>query len=406
MLGMHSFALRDSIGLNQHFETFALNNGHATLSDPRTAGAVAAVIDSGIKRVRTPIFKLDSADDWWTDRHHAILKQLTDAGVKLTVLFGWQELQTSGVPARAATAEQVMAIVESTYPGKIAAFEGPNEPDNFGVNPGAPSDWKKWTLEAQVLIRQARDKRPALRSIPIVGPSPIGAQAARAHLGPIDFMVDAVNSHMYTGNTVATQAFFTQHKGQQAPSTPVTPKPVWSTEAGYSIAGNPWPAITEYAQARLVIRHFLSAFKAGIPRTDYYDFIDDGTDMTEREQSFGLLRYNLSPRPAFVALKKLVSILDSAPANALPALSWSLAGAPSDTQSLVLDNTDGSYTVIIWREAALGTPAAVARLKFPGRTQKVSYDIMNAGSDCNRPIPAEGFDIVLSDDPVAVRVLP
>jgi hypothetical protein len=391
-----SFELADSIGINQHFETFALNN------DPRTTAAQMLLVDSGIKHLRTPIFKHDSLDDWWTDRHHEILGELTDAGMKLTVLFGWQEL-VSGQPARIANAEQVMTICDTTYAGKVAAFEGPNEPDNPAVNPGAPSDWRKWTLEQHVAIRQARDKRPALRGVPILGPSPIGGLAQRQHLGPIDFLVDAVNTHPYTGNQVATSAFMAQHVADAVPSCPVSVKPLYATEYGISLHGDPWPNVTEREQAILIVRQILTHAKAGVVRSYYYDFIDDGT-VLHRENRFGLLSYDLTPRPAYYAVRKLISLCDDEPAAHVP-LTWTLTGAPADARSLVLTCADGSHLVLLWREAALGSTPVTAQVTFPGKTSKVSYDLIDGGADCPYSFPdGYGINIALGDAPVVFRV--
>jgi hypothetical protein len=393
-----SFALRDSIGLNQHFETLALNN------DPRSTAAVFKFIGSGVKHLRTPLFKAQSLDSWWTDRHHQILQGLAQNGVRLTVLFGWQEL-VSGQPDRIANAEQVMALCENQYQGKIAAFEGPNEPDSGWVNPGADiANWRKWTLEQQVAIRQARDKRPSLREIPIVGPSPTGGIADRQKLGPIDFLVDAVNTHPYPGNQVVTQAFLTQHLTDALPSCPVSQRGLWATETGISTFGDPWPAVTERQQAILTSKLFLSHLKAGIERTFYYDFIDDG-QVPSRESTFGWLRYDLSEKPVYKTMQKLIGLCDPSEAAVGPPLDWTGTNLPSDCQSLTASLSGGETLLFLWREAPLGVSPVTAKVKVPGKTHKASYDLIDLSPDCPYDFP-EGyeFDVILADNPICFRV--
>lgn len=388
--------LLESVGVNCHFETLALNN------DPKTMNVLTSLMGSGIRHLRTPIFKIDSADDWWTDRHHQILASLTGAGIKLTALHNWEP--RPGVDAaRFATAEQLAVICDTTYSGKVAAFEGPNEPDNPAVNPGAPSDWRKYTLESLVALRQARDKRPGLRDIPIIGPSPIGGATQRQYLGPIDFLVDGVNTHPYTGNQVATQAFIAQHFVDAVPSCPCEERPLYATEHGISTFGDPWPAVTEREQAILTIRQVLAHAKAGIRRSFYYDFIDDGV-VASRESTFGLLKYDTTPKVSYTALSKLLNLCD---ANSCPEapLTWNLTDSPPDARTLVLTNSDDTHLFIAWREAPIGTAAVTAKLSFPGKSHKTSYDLIDGAPDCPADFPdGFAFDVVLSDAPVVIRV--
>jgi hypothetical protein len=65
----------------------------------------------------------------------------------------------------------------------------------------------------------------------------------------------------------------------------------------------------EAAQAQYVVRMMLLDFESGVPLSIWYDWRDDGDDAAEPENRFGLVRRDLSPKPAYRALKTLLSEL-------------------------------------------------------------------------------------------------
>ena len=81
------------------------------------------------------------------------------------------------------------------------------------------------------------------------------------------------------------------------------------TEAGYhnalsSTTGQP-PA-SEEAAAVYMPRLLATAFGAGVERTFIYELVDEKPDpgLIDAEQHFGLLRNDLSPKPAFTASRR------------------------------------------------------------------------------------------------------
>ena len=80
-------------------------------------------------------------------------------------------------------------------------------------------------------------------------------------------------------------------------------KPIWLTEVGYHTA-TVWPNLTELAQAQYVSRLYIMG--KGIQQLSnifYYDLKNDGTSANEPEHNFGLLNFNMIPKPAFLALR-------------------------------------------------------------------------------------------------------
>ena len=70
---------------------------------------------------------------------------------------------------------------------------------------------------------------------------------------------------------------------------------------------------SEAQQANLIPRVYLSYLATGIKRIFIYDLHSDGERVDEAEDNFGILRYNLQPKPAYDAYKKMTQALGTAP---------------------------------------------------------------------------------------------
>jgi len=65
----------------------------------------------------------------------------------------------------------------------------------------------------------------------------------------------------------------------------------------------------EMAQAFYVVRMMLLNFASGVPVSIWYDWKDDGDDPSDAENRFGLVRQNLTPKPAYRALATAINTL-------------------------------------------------------------------------------------------------
>jgi hypothetical protein len=85
-------------------------------------------------------------------------------------------------------------------------------------------------------------------------------------------------------------------------------KKVWGTEAG-SWTGTSSNAVTEAVQADFV-KQYISGWNAWSSFTGpffYYSLRDRGTNLADREDNFGLLRYDRSEKPAMAAFRQVMS---------------------------------------------------------------------------------------------------
>jgi hypothetical protein len=136
-------------------------------------------------------------------------------------------------------------------------------------------------------------------------------------------------------------------------------KGMYFTETGYhnaSASTTGQPPVSEEAAAVYLPRALAAAFGAGVRRTFVYELVDEKPDpaLLDPEQHFGLLRNDLSRKPAFDAIKTMVKAVRSSPGESSPGLTWHLdAGGDADVQHLTLARRDGSRVIALWRAVSV-----------------------------------------------------
>lgn len=141
-----------------------------------------------------------------------------------------------------------------------------------------------------------------------------------ADLGGLDY-VDAVTIHPYVQplDPEASVAYVnTIHSIMAAHG---SSKPIYITEQGWATGTNP-SAVSEPAQARDLVRGQLLAYGNGVARYSSYNFMDSGTDPSNVEHRFGMVRNRLDargalvPKPSYVATAVLARQIDQLPLTA------------------------------------------------------------------------------------------
>ncbi|WP_139224315.1 hypothetical protein [Cellulomonas marina] len=241
--------------------------------------------------------------------------------------------------------------------------------------PDAAMEWQK------DLYRAAKaDSRTA--GIPVIGPSLGGTYWGGGNPFPANSLapyVDWGNFHPYPGGnsfsypsdyagisryywnadfpSVALDRYPTNFDTYRPP---FGLRPMAATETGYSTFRF---GQSEKMQGRYVPRIFLENFRLGIRRTFLYELVDSFDDPTgyNREAHFGLLRHDLTPKPAFYALQSLISAVSAPKPSALtkpnppsPQLTLQV-NAPagydaSGLHHLQFARADGSTVLALWHE--------------------------------------------------------
>ena len=315
-------AFVDSIGVNTHMR---YSPGPYT----QLAKVKAALLEAGIRHVRDyPV-------------NQRALAELGRAGIKTSAIIGHP-----GQGGWALPFDRYWSTVEKLAP-YLSSIEGTNEPDLT-----MQENWPELMREHQKRIWNAAKANPRLHHIPIAGPSLTWPQDVAEDLGDISQHVDWGNAHPYPGGAppehhrvVGDMAATKQHN--------VAGKPVVMTETGYHNAtdgdSGHLPA-SEQAAATYLPRLFLHYFNLGVPRTFAYEFIDEGTDNSDLESRFGMLRNDFSRKPAFEAIKNLTALLQDRGAAFRPtSLTYDLVGANEQTETTLLQKRDGTLWLAVWQ---------------------------------------------------------
>jgi len=237
----------------------------------------------------------------------------------------------------------------------------------------------------QQRLYEAVKGNASTRRISVIGPS-FTSGAAYAHVGDLSASVDYGNMHnYYAGRNPGTDGWGAGGYGSIAWNLSnarkyASQRPTVSTETGYhnavdsstGHAGTP-----EVVAGRYVPRLFLEHFSRGIVRTYAYELIDQkaapASDGSNPEYHFGLLRNDGTEKPAYVALKNLIGLLEEPPAEpgdllfSPGALNYSLSGETQAVHRLLLQKRDGRFYLILWQEVPSYDPNTKRVLPVPDK---------------------------------------
>ncbi len=295
--------------------------------------------------------------------------------------------------------------------GALIAFEGNNEPNNWGVTYQGEKGGGKapsWMAVAKLQrdLYEAVKGDPDLKKYPVWSISENGAQ--RDNVG-LQFLTipagagtlmpegtryaDCANVHNYIyhpsapglmdnktwnaadpgpackvdglhGNYGVTWA--KKFRGYSEAELRTLPRV--TTETGCTLEG----PVTEDVQALNLMSMYLDQFKRGWNHTAVY-LLRDRTD-EGGNQTFGFYRRDYAPRKAAVYLHNLTTILADPGAIASPGrLDYAIPGMPETVHDLLLQQSDGSFRLVVWGERVQGEDRVTVRLGAEAATVKV-YD--------------------------------
>jgi len=125
---------------------------------------------------------------------------------------------------------------------------------------------------------------------------------------------------------------------------------LWITELG-------WPSrpasdgLNDASQAANLVRSYLLSRRyGGVNAMFWYDFVDDGRDESNREDNFGMLKNDLSPKPAYVAAATLSATLGSR--------SWNSA-LVDDADVKIYQYGKSSPVIVGWTTQSVGRVVSV-----------------------------------------------
>lgn len=327
--------------------------------------------------------------------------------------------------------------------GALLAFEGNNEPNNFGVSyegekggGGAPS----WMAIAKLQrdLYQAIKSDPVLAKYPVWSISESGAELDNVGLqfltippGAQTLMPDSTkyadyaNVHNYIyhphspypadnktwdaadptaaskvdglfGNFGVTWARRFRGYTQEQLNT----LPRVTTETGAKIEG----PITEEVHGLNLMNLYLAQFKRGYAYTAVY-LLRDRTD-EDGNQSFGFYRTDYSPRRAAIYLHNLTTILADQGTLATPGqFDYTIVNQPKTVHELLLQHSDGTFQLIVWDERLSGQDHVTVDLGVTRASVRI-YDPTTGVEPVQTPTSVSSLELTLSDHPIVIAIPP
>ncbi|MEI2779602.1 MAG: hypothetical protein V9G19_27310 [Tetrasphaera sp.] len=303
-----------------------------------------ALSDLGATWYRTNLYTGNKRQISW-------LQELGANGHQLHALMG-NPSQMTGTP------EPLVALVAASLTGVTQSFEGPNEWDLRG---GA--DWVPELRTYQTRLYQAAKATAATRNIPVAAPAfgtPWKSTSYDA-FGYAGNICDWGNSHIYTGGFVPGYRTDLMLDLERRVSGPI---PQMVSETGWHNAPNTTTShfYTPEAVAGVYAPRLLLEYVArGVPKMSLYELINDRADPggTDREANFGLLRYDLSRKPAFHSMANLNAVINQQfrtggrgqPAPLFADIQVE-AGRLDELATVLVARPDGRYLLFVWRPLA------------------------------------------------------
>ncbi|HXS48168.1 MAG TPA: PASTA domain-containing protein, partial [Solirubrobacterales bacterium] len=252
---------------------------------------------------------------------------------------------------------------------------GPNE---YSTRGGA--DWKAKLVAYQQRLYEEVKGDPALSSLPVIGPSI--THNDQQELGDVSDFLDYGNIHSYPeGNPPEYKMGSIVERAAYNSAS----KPIVATESGYTNALNWTPTgpgenkpISEAAAAAYFPRLFFEYFIRHIARTFSYELVDQRPNpgLDDREEHFGLLRNDLSEKPAFSVLRNTIDILeDPGPEFSPQSLDYVLSEGGATLHSALLQKRDGRFYLALWRLKSVWNPDEKKTLIAPSEPVTVSVEL-------------------------------
>jgi hypothetical protein len=359
----------DSIGVNTHINYFDRLYGNVDLLKQRME-------ESGIRHVR------DGAvlqNDAYNRTVYGRWRDLAAFGVKFDMCFDPRGSIKTPTP------EQIAKLLDLAG-GSVESIEGPNEYD-VSKKP----EWIDAVRNYQQALFQAGQQVPAAARLEFVGPSMAFAKNAQ-RVGDISAFVTHGNLHTYASGGPPDDLYAKQ---AQQVAAMYGQKPLIVTETGYHNAmnnkGSQYPA-PEAVSAKYIPRLFFDSFNAGIERTYLYEFFDgwNDADQTNQEAHFGLVRFDGTPKPAFIALRNLISILRDSPGGPKEngALAYQLSGDTPSLAHTLLRKKNGTFYLALWQEVS--SYDAKAKTDIPVQPESVTVSFQKPVRQARLYDPAKG----------------
>lgn len=213
--------------------------------------------------------------------------------------------------------------------------------------------------------------------------------------------------------------------------------PILSGEWGYTTCSPPSPhcagagPVDEVTQAKYLVRRYFTDMYSDVPVSVWYDWVDDGSDQSQREQRFGTVQngpydasnvsYPLPPKPSYMAARTFAAqvrqpgcVFSSLVTPSLTAVNTSwvriMAMQPAAASGAAAGNAGAdsdalpAFAYAAWLTQPVDTPAPTTWLVEPASAG--SYDVVDYMGNTLASVAVDAqlsVTVPLSDGPVYLK---
>ena len=337
-------------------------------------------------------------------RYDHAVTSLRDHGISILGLLAYDAPWSAGENAPATDAQRddyarFAASMVGRYHESVHYWEIWNEPnlDHFWKPKADPQAYAALLRTAHTAIKQA-DPEAKVVGCAVSG---VGLDFIRDVLdaGGGAYM-DVLSIHPYSGHESTDAADERQEIRRlraMLADYGLNP-PIWVTEVGFQTSTNE-NGVSEEEQGGMLARTYLTLFSEGVDLVINYDFADDGKDLSDGEQCFGVLRHDLSPKPAWRALATMAGLLAGARFERT-------IDVGAFVEAFAFSLPQGNHVWTVWTRKPDG-PLGLGVLGMPEVSLPVSGVIQEITDLYGHPLPlppAGSTRITPTQDPVFVTV--
>jgi hypothetical protein len=323
----------------------------------------------------------------------------------------------------------------------LLAFEGNNEPNNWGVTyqdekgGGSAPSWVAVAKLQQDLYQRVKND-PQLARYPVWSVSESGAErdnvglqfltipeGAGTLMPPGTKYADFANCHNYFYHPNSSQPADNKTWNASDPSPAcrvdglygnygltwakhfqgysqdqLNMLPRVTTETGATIGG----AVTEELHALNLLSMYLDQFKRGWSYTSVYimrDRTDEGGN-----QGFGFFKPDYMPRKAAAYLHNLTKILaDTGTLSKPGSLDYTIANPPATVHHMLLQHGDGAFQLVVWDERLSGEDKITVRFGASQPGVKI-FDPTTGTDPVKTAENVSSLDLTVNDHPMVILI--
>lgn len=244
--------------------------------------------------------------EWDFAKHDSVVDQCEKSGVKIMGLLHGAPQWAEPVIENLDTWREFVRTTVTRYKGRVPAWQMWNEPnlESFWKSPN-PEHYAALLKVSYEEIRKADPK-----AIVVWGAtSQLDWEFLKVALPLSDGKFDVMSVHPYGyGSPRAPEAYIADSLYDLRKLLKITgigERPIWFTEWG-------WPTHTgrrgmrDREQGQYIARAYICALQAGLERGFWYEFQERAEGDEVNEDAFGIVEYNLKPKPAYYAYRTLI----------------------------------------------------------------------------------------------------